>query len=104
MPWRRRRVERVEEAPPVPPRRPLLWPWLLLLLLLVGAAIALAYVLTREDDDTTATDRVPPVVGLRAPEAAERLRLEGYPAAITRRVDPTRRGRVVSQQPPAGTE
>lgn len=94
----------MEEAPPVPPRRPLLWPWLLLLLLLVGAGIALAYFLTREDDEATTTDRVPAVVGLRAPEAAERLRLEGYPAAVTRRVDPTRRGRVVSQQPAAGTE
>jgi beta-lactam-binding protein with PASTA domain len=94
----------VEEAPPVPPRRPLLWPWLLLLLLLVGAGIALAYVLTREDDDATATDRVPAVVGLRATEAIERLRVDGYPADLRRRVDPTRRGRVLSQQPPAGTE
>jgi beta-lactam-binding protein with PASTA domain len=94
----------VEEAPPVPPRRPLLWPWLLLLLLLVGAGIALAYVLTREDEEATTTDRVPAVVGLRTPEAIERLRVEGYPADIRRRVDPTRLGRVVAQQPSAGTE
>jgi beta-lactam-binding protein with PASTA domain len=74
------------------------------LLLLVGAGIALAYFLTREDDEATATDRVPAVVGLRAPEAIERLRVEGYPADLRRRVDPTRRGRVVAQQPSAGTE
>ena len=93
----------MDEAPPaVPPPRPLLWPWLLLLLLLVGAAIALAYFLTREDE--SATDRVPAVVGLRAPEAVDRLRVAGYPADMRRRVDPSRRGRVVSQQPSAGTE
>lgn len=97
-------MTRVEEAPPaVPPRRPLLWPWLLLLLLLVGAAIALAYVLTREDDEP-AEDRVPAVVGLRAPEAVERLRGAGYPSDIRRRVEAARRGRVIEQRPSAGSE
>jgi eukaryotic-like serine/threonine-protein kinase len=87
----------------VPPRRPLIWPWLLLLLLLVGAAIALAYVLTRDDDESS-DNRVPAVVGLRLPDAVERLRASGYPADPRRRVDPSRRGRVVEQEPDAGAE
>jgi beta-lactam-binding protein with PASTA domain len=102
VPWRRRRVTRVDEAPPaVPPRRPLLWPWLLLLLLLVGAGIALAYVLTRDDEQE---NRVPTVIGLRTEDAVERLRADGYPADVRRRVDPTRRGRVVEQEPDGGAE
>ena len=104
MPWRRRRVTRVDEATPaVPPRRPLLWPWLLALLLLVGAAVALAYVLSRDDEEAS-ENRVPAVVGLRAAEAVERLRASSYPADARRRVDPSRRGRVVEQAPEAGTE
>ena len=85
----------------MPPRRPLLWPWLLLLLLLVGAGLALAYFLTQEDEET---DRVPAVVGLRADEAVERLRADGYPADVRRRIDPISRGRVLEQEPEAGTE
>jgi serine/threonine-protein kinase len=71
-------------------------------LLLVGGGLALAYVLSRDDDQ--AEDRVPAVVGLRATEAVERLRADGYPADMRRRVDPTQRGRVVEQEPEAGTE
>src|SRR5918999_17132 len=105
MPWRGGRVTGVDEAPPaVPPRRPLLWPWLLLLLLLVAAGIALAYLLTREDDDSEPADRVPAVVGMRAPEAVERLRVAGYPSDVRRRVEPARRGRVIEQRPAGGTE
>jgi beta-lactam-binding protein with PASTA domain len=113
---RRRRVTEVDQPPPPtarrveeqvvepPPRRPpLLWPWLLLLLLLVGAGIALAYVLTREDESSS-TERVPAVVGFRAPVAVERLRTAGYPSDIRRRFDPSRRGRVVEQTPDGGTE
>jgi beta-lactam-binding protein with PASTA domain len=88
----------------VPPRRPLIWPWLLLLLLLVGAGIGLAYVLSRDGDDAGDESRVPAVVGLRAAEAVERLRASGYPADSRRRVDPSRRGRVVEQEPDGGTE
>jgi eukaryotic-like serine/threonine-protein kinase len=87
----------------VPPRRPLLWPWLLVLLLLVGTGIGLAYVLTRDDDEQSSENKVPAVVGLRAQDAVERLRASGYPADPRRRVDPTRRGRVVDQEPEAGT-
>jgi beta-lactam-binding protein with PASTA domain len=102
MPWRRR-VTRVDEAQPTaPPRRPLIWPWLLLLLLLVGAAIALAYVLTRDGDE--AEDRVPTVIGLRTQAAVERLRADGYPADVRRRVDPAQRGRVISQEPDPDSE
>jgi eukaryotic-like serine/threonine-protein kinase len=100
MPWRRRRVTRVDEAPQ---RRPLLWPWLLLLLLLVAAGLALAYFLA-QDDDEQSSDTVPAVVGLRAADAVERLRTSGYPADPRRRDDPARRGRVVGQDPEAGTE
>lgn len=89
----------------MPPRRPLLWPWLLLLLLLVGAGIGLAYVLSRDgDDDGGDESRVPAVVGLPVAEAVERLRASGYPADPRRRVDPSRRGRVVEQEPDAGAE
>jgi eukaryotic-like serine/threonine-protein kinase len=91
-----------EEIVAPPPRGPLIWPWLVLLLLLVGTAIAGAYFLTREDDSPA--DRVPAVVGMQAANAVERLRAEGYPADIRRRVDPSRRGRVVDQQPAPGTE
>jgi eukaryotic-like serine/threonine-protein kinase len=89
----------------VPPRRPLIWPWLLLLLLLVAGGLGLAYVLSRDgDDDDTAENRVPLVVGLRAADAVERLRASGYPADPRRRVEPAARGRVVEQEPDAGTE
>jgi beta-lactam-binding protein with PASTA domain len=81
----------------VPPRRPLIWPWLLLLLLLVAAGVALAYFLTRDEDSSE--NQVPAVVGLRAAEAVERLRADGYPADQRRRVDPSQRGRVVAQEP-----
>ena len=100
MPWRRRRVTRVDEAPR---RRPLLWPWLLLLLLLVAAGLALAFFLARDDDEQS-EDTVPAVVGLRVDEAVERLRADGYPADLRRRDDPARRGRVVDQDPDADTE
>jgi eukaryotic-like serine/threonine-protein kinase len=105
MPWRRRRETRVEEGPPVPPPRPLLWPWLLLLLLLVAGGIGLAYFLSRDgDDDGGDESQVPAVVGLRVTEAVERLRASGYPADARRRVEPSRRGRVVEQEPDGGTE
>ena len=101
MPWRRRRVTQVDHTPPAP-RRPLLWPWLLLLLLLVATGIALAYFLTR-DDDSSSTNRVPAVVGLREADAVERLRADGYPADLRRAVDSTRVGKVIRQAPSAGT-
>jgi eukaryotic-like serine/threonine-protein kinase len=86
----------------VPPRRPLIWPWLLLLVLLVAAGIALAYFLTQ--DDESSENQVPTVVGVRAADAVERLRANGYPADMRRRVDPALRGRVVEQEPDGGTE
>lgn len=99
--FRRRRVTEQETLPP--PRGPLLWPWLLLLLLLVLGGIGLAYYLTR-DDDGSPENRVPAVVGMRAPLAVERLRERGYPADVRRRVSQTQLGRVLDQDPDAGLE
>jgi eukaryotic-like serine/threonine-protein kinase len=100
--WRRRRVTQVDQTPPVPPRRPLLWPWLALLLLLVATGIALAYFLTREDDEPV--NRVPAVVGLREAVAVERLRADGYPADIRRAVNPAQVGKVIREIPNAGAD
>ena len=112
MPWRRRRVTQVDQ---IPPRRPLLWPWLLVLLLLVGTGIALAYVLTRDDDSSSSTNSsteensspanvVPAVVGLDQALAVDRLRSEGYPADIRGAVNPSLAGKVLRQMPTGGAE
>jgi eukaryotic-like serine/threonine-protein kinase len=86
----------------VPPRRPLIWPWLLLLLLLVAGGIAAAYLLAR---DTGPTTRVPDVVGRQVAVAVRDLGERGYTANVEARPsssgDP---GRVLSQAPEAGTK
>jgi uncharacterized protein (UPF0333 family) len=66
----------------VPPRRPLIWPWLLLLLLLVAGGIAAAFFLTR---DTGPTTRVPDVVGLQVAVAVRDLGERGYTADVEAR-------------------
>ncbi len=100
MPWRRRRVTQVDHIPSSTQAAALAR--LLLLLLLVGTGIGLAYFLTRDDDESSSTDRVPAVVGLREAEAVERLRADGYPADIRRAVNPAQVGKVIRQIPSAG--
>lgn len=101
MTWRRRRVTE-EQAVPVPPRRPLIWPWLLLLLLLVAGGIAAAYLLSRDSGPTT---RVPDVVGLQVSAGVRELGQRGYTAAVEARVGSERTpGVVLSQAPAAGTK
>ena len=87
---------------PVPPRRPLIWPWLLLLLLLVAGGIAAAYLLTR---DTGPTTRVPDVVGRQVAVAVRDLGQRGYTADVEARASSDGApGTVVSQAPEAGTK
>jgi hypothetical protein len=60
-----------ERGPVRPPRPPRLWPWLVAILVVVLAGLAGAYVLTRDDDDESAT--VPNVIGLLEREAVRRI-------------------------------
>ncbi len=103
-----RYVREEEEIPPPPPRRPLIWPWLLLLLLLVGAAIAAAYFLTRDDDSgsssSSSSTEVPSVVGDTLTQAVRELGQSGFPADIRRQVSETQVGRVLEQDPDAGSK
>lgn len=100
MPWRRRQVTR-EETPPDPRRGPVLWPWLLLLLVLVAGLIAAAVLLTGNDSKP----RVPDVVGMNTPAAVRDLGQRGYAADVrSRTVAGTEAGKVLSQEPEAGTK
>jgi eukaryotic-like serine/threonine-protein kinase len=102
-PPRGRYVE--EEVITLPPRRPLLWPWLVLLLALVVTGIAAAYLLTRDDASSATKTEVPNVVGLSTASATQRLGERGYATVVRGRVSSVARlGTVLSQQPPAGTE
>lgn len=102
MPWRRRRQVTEEQVPPLPPRRPLIWPWLLLLLLLVAGGLAAVYLLSRDDGTTT---RVPDVVGRSTVAAVRELGQRGYTADVQVRVTAGGQpGKVLSQAPAAGTE
>lgn len=102
MPWRRRRQVTEEQVLPIPPRRPLIWPWLVLLLLLVAGGLAAAYLLSRDDGTTT---RVPDVVGLSTVDAVRELGQRGYAADVQARVTAGGQpGKVLSQAPAAGTE
>jgi beta-lactam-binding protein with PASTA domain len=100
----------------VPPRRPLIWPWLVLLLLLVAGGIAAAYLLARDDDESgsegpttvvvtrsPSTVEVPRVVGLSVDDAAARLASSGLESSIVRVASRRPRDRVLRQQPPPGT-
>jgi eukaryotic-like serine/threonine-protein kinase len=109
-PERRVAVHEVEEEP-VPPRRPVLWPWLLGLLVLVLAGLAAAYFLTRDDEPeattTTTSARevaVPRVVGLQEDRALEELRDAGLEGEVDRRSSREPEGVVIGQNPAAGTE
>jgi eukaryotic-like serine/threonine-protein kinase len=104
--WGRRRPAAArtteEEVERVPPRRPLIWPWLLLLLALVLAGLAAAwYFATRPD--TVETAQVPNVVGLKQAEAESRLRDEEFESEAKRVSSSRPAGSVVAQRPDSGT-
>lgn len=102
---RRRQVTHETAALNLPPRRPLLWPWLVLLLAIVVTGLAAAYLLTREDAKSVTKTEVPDVVGLTAATAAEKLSQRGYAIRVEAKVSPgARLDAVLSQSPPAGTE
>lgn len=103
-PWRRRRAtevreERVAAAPPQP--RPF-WPWLLLLLLLVLGALAASWYFTSRDE-TVDAEEVPNVVGMKRPDAEQRLEDRGFEVEAKRVVSPKAAGIVVTQRPRPGT-
>ena len=106
----------------MPPRRPLIWPWLVLLLLLVAAGIAAAYLLTRDDEsETTAPTTVvvtggpttvevtvsseprqvpvPRVTGLTEAAATARLDSLGFDVSVSRIQSSRPRGIVIAQEP-----
>jgi hypothetical protein len=102
---RRRQVTQETAALDLPPRRPLLWPWLVLLLALIVTGIAAAYLLSRDDGSASAKPRVPAVVGLSTAAATEKLAQRGYAAIVRGRLSSgARLGTALSQSPAPGTE
>ena len=101
-----RRVEEVVERRPVvrevPPRRPVLWPYLLALLVLVLGGLAALYFLAREDDPETRP--VPSVVRLQLDDAVDRLTADGFRPDSVQRPNAAPSGTVFAQDPSAGTE
>ena len=102
---RRRQVTQETALPNLPPRWPLLWPWLVLLLAFVVTGLAAAYLLTRDDAKSVTKTEVPNVVGLTAATAAEKLTQRGYAVGVEAKVSPgARLDTVLSQSPSAGTQ
>src|SRR6188472_2149734 len=69
----------VEETEAVPPKRPLLWPWLLALLVAVLAGIGAYLYFTQQDEST-----VPAVTGMRQEAAETAVRDAGLEPETTR--------------------
>ena len=69
----------VEETEPVPPKRPLLWPWLLALLVAVLAGIGAYLYFTQQNEST-----VPAVTGMRQEAAEAAVRDAGLEPETTR--------------------
>ena len=87
----------VEET--VPPRKPLLWPWLLALLVAVLAGIG-AYLYFTQQDETT----VPAVTGMRQEPAEAAVRDAGLEPESTQQQSSKPAGIVLGQSPDAGAE
>jgi beta-lactam-binding protein with PASTA domain len=88
------------ETETVPPRRPLIWPWLLALMLLVLAGLGAIYYFTQNDEQT-----VPAVVGLRQERAEAAVRDAGLePETAAREASTKPRGIVLGQSPDAGAK
>ena len=97
------------------PRRkpPTLWPWLLALLVLVLVGLGAFYLLSRDDDEPSATTNaattqaeertVPDVVGTTSSEATATLRDAGFEANLVSVPSDRPPGTVVAQNPAPGT-
>jgi eukaryotic-like serine/threonine-protein kinase len=89
----------VEEAETetMPPRRPLIWPWLLALLVVVLAGLGAYLYFTQQDEST-----VPAVTGLSQERAEAEVRDAGLEPEATRQESTRPQGIVLAQSPGAG--
>jgi len=89
-----------------PPKRRRWLPWLLVALLLAAAGIAGWYVFSQIQDQLAANEpvAVPNVVGLKEEAAVGLIRNAGFEPKVERSANPdVEKGRVMSQNPDAGT-
>ena len=91
--------ETVVEETAVPPKRPLIWPWLLALLVAVLAGLGAYLYFTQQDEST-----VPAVTGMRQEAAETAVRDAGLEPETTRQESSKPAGLVLGQSPEAGTE
>ena len=91
--------ETVVEETDVPPRRPLLWPWLLALLVAVLAGLGAYLYFTQQDEST-----VPAVTGMRQEPAEAAVRDAGLEPESTQQQSSKPAGIVLGQSPDAGAE
>jgi len=89
----------VEETEAVPPKRPLLWPWLLALLVAVLAGLGAYLYFTQQDEST-----VPAVTGMRQEAAETAVRDAGLEPETTRQESSKPAGLVLGQNPDAGAK
>ena len=87
----------VEETEAVPPKRPLIWPWLLALLVAVLAGLGAYLYFTQQDEST-----VPAVTGMRQEAAEAAVRDAGLEPETTRQESSKPAGLVLGQSPDAG--
>ena len=83
----------------MPPREPLLWPWLLALLVAVLAGIGAYLYFTQQDEKT-----VPAVTGMRQEPAEAAVRDAGLEPESTQQQSSKPAGIVLGQSPDAGAE
>lgn len=89
----------VEETEAVPPKRPLIWPWLLALLVAVLAGLGAYLYFTQQDEST-----VPAVTGMRQEAAETAVRDAGLEPETTRQESSKPAGLVLGQSPDAGAK